>query len=85
MPALEPSKSSMLTQTHTHIHTFTVFTRHECNTSMHAHITNTLHKSPIMNIDNNELFLCTWVHAVEKGLSLMAAVALSPNEDMQFI
>lgn len=41
--------------------------------------------SPIMNMDSNELFLCIWVHAAEKGLSLMAAVALSPNEDMQFI
>lgn len=41
--------------------------------------------SPIMNMDSNELFVCSWVHAAEKGLSLMAAVALSPNEDMQFI
>lgn len=39
----------------------------------------------IMNINNNELFLCIWVHTEQKGLSLMAVVVLSPNEEMSFI
>lgn len=39
----------------------------------------------IMNINSNELSLCIWVHTAQKGLSLMAVVMLSPNEEMPLI